>query len=85
MPATITRENYRANLESLWALAELIEEAPLTEMIAAVELADTVGAVLDPTLYRKNAQALHEDLEMLRALGHVQRTLQDIRRRRAGR
>ena len=81
----ITKENYQANLAGLWAQASLIEEAPLAEMLAAAEHADTVGAILDPTLYRDKMRALHEDMEMLRALLHVQTTLQSIRRRKAGR
>ncbi len=81
----VTQENYQANLAQLWALAFLIEEAPLGEMLAAAERADTIGPIVDPTLYRTKMQALGEDMEMLRALTHVQATLQSIRRRKAGR
>lgn len=83
-PPTVTRENYGANLAALWALAELCREAPLGEMLAAAERATVVGPLLDPTLYREKAGALHEDIEMLRALQHVQTTLDSIRRRKAG-
>jgi hypothetical protein len=81
----VTRDNYQANLASTWALAFLVEEAPLAEMLAAAEHADTIGAIVDPTLYRDKMRQLHEDMEMLRALLHVQTTLQSIRRRKAGR
>ena len=70
--AEITTANYEPNLKSLWALAQLVDEAPLDEMIAAAARADTVGALLDPTLYRVKAEALREDLEMLRALRAMQ-------------
>jgi hypothetical protein len=80
----VTKDNYGPNLAGLWAQAFLIEEAPLAEMLAAAEHADTVGAIVDPTLYREKMRALHEDMEMLRALLHVQTTLESIRRRRAG-
>lgn len=79
----VTKENYPANLAQLWALAFLIEEAPLEEMLAAAERADTIGAIFAPTLYREKMAALHEDMEMLRALSNVQTTLGSIRRRRA--
>ena len=81
----VTAENFRATLAGLWALAGLVAEAPLGEMLAVSERADAVGAVLDPTLYREKASALHEDMEMLRALAHVRSTLESIARRRAGR
>lgn len=81
----ITAANYRDNLIGFWALASLVGEAPLPEMIAAIEHADAIGPLVDPTAYRDKVAAMHEDLEMLRALLHVQTTLASIRRRRAGR
>ena len=81
----ITKDNYAANLAFLWSQACLVAEQPLAEMLAAAERADTVGLVLDPTLYRDKVVALHEDMEMLRALLHVQTTMASIARRRAGR
>lgn len=85
MRGVVTKENYPATLAQLWALAFLVEEAPLGEMIAAAEHADTVGSIVDPTLYRDKCRALGEDIEMLRALSHVRTTLESIRRRKAGR
>lgn len=79
----ITPANYEANLASLWALAHLIEEAPLAEMLAAAVYADAVGSIVNPTLYIEKAQALREDTEMLGALRHVQVVLERIRRRQA--
>lgn len=80
----VTKENYQPNLVALWAMAHLIEEAPLPEMLAAAERADSIGAILDPTLYQEKGRALAEDIEMLDALRHVQVVLERIRRRRAG-
>lgn len=82
MSAHVTAENYQATLAGLWALTSLVEEAPLDEMIRAAEYADTVGVVVDPTLYRQKATALHEDLEMLRALQHVQSVMAHLRARK---
>ncbi len=81
----ITKQNYESSLVGTWALAQLVAEAPLEEMLGAAERADAVGAALDPTLYREKHRALHEDIEMLRALRHVQLTIDSIKRRRAGR
>lgn len=81
----ITKDNYAPTLASLWAHAHLLAEQPLAEMIAAAERADAIGPLLEPTLYREKSRVLHEDLEMLRALRHVQTTMADIRQRRAGR
>lgn len=81
----VTPENYAANLAQLWALAKLTESAPLDEMIAAAERADTLGVILDRTIYRSKIVQLQEDLEMLRALRGVKAVLADIARRAAGR
>jgi hypothetical protein len=80
---TITPANYKANLASLWAMAHLVEEAPIAEMLAAADYADAVGSILNPTLYIQKAQALREDTEMLGALLHVQQVLGRIRQRKA--
>lgn len=85
MSADITKDNYGPNLASLWALAHLVAEVPIGDMLAAAERATVMGPILDPTLYREKQAALHEDIEMLRALGHVQTTLKSIQRRKAGR
>lgn len=84
MSTKVSKENYQATLAGLWALAFLVEEAPIAEMLAAAERADSVGSILDPTLYREKSQAMHEDMEMLGALQHVQATIERIKRRRAG-
>jgi hypothetical protein len=80
----VTKENYPATLAGLWAMAQLLEEAPLPEMLAAAERADSIGPLVDPTLYREKGRALAEDIEMLDALRHVQVVVQRIRRRKAG-
>ena len=54
-------------------------------MLAAAEHADSIGALVDPTLYPEKMLALGEDIDVLRALGHVKDVLANIRRRRAGR
>ena len=80
----VTKENYQPTLAGLWALVRLIEESPLSEMLAAAERADSIGAILDPTLYREKGRALAEDIEMLDALRHVQVVIERLRRRNAG-
>lgn len=80
----MTPGNYQPTLAGLWALAALVEEAPVEDMLAAAERADAVGWALDPTLYRDKVRALHEDMEMLGSLRGVQDTVRRLRRRRAG-
>lgn len=58
----MTSANYRPTLEGLWALAQLVEESPIEDMLAAAERADWVAAILDPTPYRNRARAMHEDM-----------------------
>lgn len=78
----VTVDNYKANLSMLWAQALVIRDAPLGEMIAAAEHAEAVGPIVDPTAYRRKGRALHEDLEMLYALKHVQDVVESIARRK---
>lgn len=79
----LTKENYTATLAGLWALADLVEEAPIGDMLSMAARAESLGGALDPTLYRSKIDALMEDIEMLRALAPVQATMQRIKRRRS--
>jgi hypothetical protein len=56
--ATLSREQYIAVQDCLVALGQVVARLPLAEFLAQIERADSVGAVLDPTLYRAAAGKL---------------------------
>ena len=55
------------------AARQLAADGLIDRAIAAIHRADSVGAVVDPTLYHERAQAMHEDLEVLRAVRDLAR------------
>lgn len=60
-------EQYRADMTAVYAAAALLATIPVERMLAAIDTADAVAPIFDPTLYRANAPAMHEDREALRA------------------
>lgn len=56
---------------SVHQLARLIDLAKLDAAIAAIDTAESVGPVLDPTLFQETAAPRVEDREVLVAVRHL--------------
>jgi hypothetical protein len=54
---------------------DMILKIPLEELLTAIELADTAGPILDPTLYRKGAAALQRDREIIEVFLQLQKVV----------
>lgn len=59
---------YRAYLLQCYRIMFLIAGLPLDEMVEAINHAEAVGPIVDPTLYRTNAKAMYEDKTIVVAL-----------------
>jgi hypothetical protein len=64
---TMTAEEYQENLKTCGLAAMFLERVDVSDMLARIEKADSLGAVLDPTLYREKREAMMEDKELLEA------------------
>lgn len=60
-------EQWRADLTRVYAAAAALHDLPVERMLNAIELADAFGPMVDPTLYRANAESMHQDRDALRA------------------
>ena len=60
-------ESYRSAILGVLSVAHLIRHLDFAAMIKAIDHADTVGPLLDPTLYRRKQKALLEDRGLLEA------------------
>jgi hypothetical protein len=72
----MTAVEYKSSLNTCYVIVGVLRDLPLQEMVDAINRAESFGAILDPTLYRKQAQSMAEDARVIRALLHVQRELQ---------
>lgn len=63
---------YEMTQEQLVILAQLINPLPLVEFLDAIDRAETLGPILDPTLFHKAGRRL----EQVKALAHAARTFQ---------
>lgn len=60
-------EEYRAAIVCVALCGKLLAQHDLPALLAAIERAEAVGPIVDPTLYREKAKAMEEDREAMRA------------------
>lgn len=63
----MTPEEYRDQLILIANAARIISMVDVPDFLNRIERAHALGAVLDPTLYRKNVEAMDQDKELLEA------------------
>lgn len=80
----MTAEEYRANLELVANAARIIVLVDVGDMLDRINRADTLGPMLDPTLWRDKQGAMHEDEEMLRAALPLWRWAKKVAETKAG-
>jgi len=73
------KEQYLATQELLLALSRQILMLPLKKFIEAIDLAETLGPVLDPTLYRQGADNLSAIRVLARAARKFQQEIERVR------
>jgi hypothetical protein len=54
--------------KQLVVLAAVVQEMPLAEFLSAIDTADTLGPILDPTRYLKASEEMHNIESLARAL-----------------
>ncbi len=78
-------EQYRADMALVYLAANVLADVPVERMLAAIDTADAMGPILDPTLYQRHARFMHQDRDVLRAalplaeLGRKLRALAEAR------
>ena len=63
----MTVEEYRANFQLIIQAARLVHMVDIPQLLNDIERADSIGAMLDPTLYCDKHGAMMEDKEVLEA------------------
>jgi hypothetical protein len=63
----MSTETYQSAVLSAKLCADLLRHHDIPEILGAIERAETLGPVLDPTLYRQKIRVMEEDRELLRA------------------
>ena len=58
---------YRAAVLACAAAGGMLAAHDLAETLRAIETAETMGPIIDPTLFKDKAKAMREDAELLRA------------------
>jgi len=64
----MNREDYQPALIQCWLLAKMTEEIPTSEMLSLMSAADTIGPMLDPTMWMQKADAMAEDRKIVEAV-----------------
>lgn len=58
---------YQAAVGTCALLGTMLVEHDLPGMLNAIERADSIGCMIDPTLYRDKVEAMHQDKDLLEA------------------
>lgn len=58
---------YQSAIVAVRIAATMLAQHELTEILRAIEFADSFGPVLDPTLWRDKHEAMEQDREVLKA------------------
>jgi len=61
------KDEYRAALLIVYTQAMVLAAYDLDEMIAAIDRAETLGPIVDPTLWKDKRQSMAEDRAVLEA------------------
>jgi methyl coenzyme M reductase gamma subunit len=64
---SLDSKTWRDSIGHIVMCANTLSQYDLDGLIAAGQRADSIGAIVDPTLYRSKAHAMREDLAMLEA------------------
>ena len=75
----MTIEEYQENLKTCGLAALFVERVDIPDMLARIERADSIGGMIDPTLYRDKREAMMQDKELLEAALPLWRYAQKIR------
>lgn len=78
----MTDEEYLTIQHQVGLLSGLIAELDLAGFLDRISLADSIGPIMDPTLYRKAAGEMHHIQDLAQALfeaqGKIKRVIQEI-------
>lgn len=73
------KEQYTKNLQFFYDIANILDFIGLEEMLEVAHKADSVGSILDPSLYRQKVKALQQDIRLMEAYRVVINALREIK------
>lgn len=74
-------ETYQITVRTCAVAMALIEQWDVPKIIAAIENANAVGPIIDPTMYREKSKAMSEDEELLRAALPLWKLAKNLKKR----
>jgi hypothetical protein len=80
----MTNDEYQTTQQQVLFLAGLTLKLNLDDFLADISRADVWGSILDPTLYRKSQQTMHEIKEIAEAVRDLQKVAKRERKIREG-
>lgn len=75
----ITHEEYANHLRMCWLMAIAADKTPTDLMLTKIAAADTIGPMLDPTLWIQKQEQMQQDKEIIEAVNHLRSVFQKMR------
>jgi len=75
----MTVEEYRMQIGLCITAARIIADTDLPDILKRIELADSLGGIVDPTLWRDRRQAMEEDKRLVKAAFPLWKMAQELK------
>lgn len=69
---------YKAYLQKVYLIGRVLMDVPCQAMIDRMQMADTLGPMLDPTLWMRGHQPMNQQREALKALKAFQAAMEPL-------
>ena len=75
----MNKEQYAQTQHTILTLAEIVRDLPLSEFLQAIRRADAIGPIVDPSLWIKGQEKMHEIERMAEGLRRFQFAIPQIK------
>jgi hypothetical protein len=75
----VDKEEYAQTQATILILADLVRDLPLAEFLSAIARADSIGPIVDPTLWMRGHENMHKIEQMAAGLRKFQTAVRAVR------
>ena len=74
----MTREEYELTLRQAYLVAQMLRRVDVRGALDVISRAESIGPILDPTLWMRNSQKMHEDKAVVGILARARAELDKL-------
>lgn len=74
----MSKDEYEETMTRIAVFAYTVQSLPLTEFLSAIDHADNIGPILNPTLWRDGQENMHKIRQVAEALKRFQSVVAEV-------